>query len=194
MSEENQAEWRSQNEGPRPFSTLNAVITTTSTVTSLLASNAPRSRSVTPDPDASGAAAVKTSTLLGSSAPTQRHANHSTTVPTIRVGVEKTAPCHSETSEHSATSRSTSIYSDAPLPPIPKAEASAETSPVSSADETTTSASTSMSSSAFHGAFENGPNQPGMLNASYGTLGPSSATGKRDEIDAPTVQIEDLSR
>jgi hypothetical protein len=56
VSEENQTAWRNRTEGPRPFSTLSAALTATSTAAAVLGrvDRSSSSRSLTPEPDSSG--------------------------------------------------------------------------------------------------------------------------------------------
>jgi hypothetical protein len=55
MNEENQTLWRNRTEGPRPFSTLSAALTATSTAAAVLGrvDRSSSSRSLTPEPDSS---------------------------------------------------------------------------------------------------------------------------------------------
>jgi len=56
MNEENQTVWRNRTEGPRPFSTLSAALTATSTAAAVLGrvDRSSSSRSLTPEPDSGG--------------------------------------------------------------------------------------------------------------------------------------------
>ena len=111
-------------------------------------------------------------------------------VPTITIALENT---ERSASNHPTDADGNSIYSDSPLPPLP-VEASTLSS--TSADEPSTSGSTSTSSS--FGSLENNTQMSAHIGS--GNLGSSllnsgvQGLGKSAVLETSTVHIEDVAR